>query len=532
MIREDKDNQVQKMTDTELQEQLNWMQYQQALKLMSIAESIPNFARDNDESNWRVLTNLSAGSYTESELSEMRDACNSLYYTDPSARGIIDTMVNFIIGKECTIAPKDEDETVRDYWKHFCEINNMDMRIKEWVIRTLKTGESFVRMYPHNPSVSYVHDIPLRYQVPLIRFVNPNDITDTEGTFTHGIHTDSNDIETVVEYIHRVARPDGSYSREVIPADQIIHTKILVDSDVLRGLSFLVGIAKYIKKYSEWLDDRCVLNKIRTMFNLIMKVTGSPSAFAQKFESAEYTTSSSSNTVAKKMPKRGSVLVSTPGIEYEYQNLNIRAQDTVDDGRAIELMLSKGTGLTEYITRGDASNANYASSMVSESPMVRVFQAWQDFFQTPFRHLYRKVIRYGLEHGQIPSRTKRTIVVINDANGTEEVKEEMGDINRDCTVNFETLIHRDVKDEAESFAIHKQNGWDSDQGIMIKLGNDPEAVRKQLRREETLLLARMERMRKVQAILDQNENSEARKNKQPDPGDGNPPSNGNPNGED
>lgn len=517
MIRQE-ENQIERMTDAEFLEHQNWVQFQQMKQMLSLIESIPSFARDSDESDWRILTDYNKAQYSEQELTQMRMACDKLYYTDPSARGIIDTMVNFIIGKECSIVPKDEDPQVHEYWQHFYELNDMDMRVKEIVRRSLKTGDCFIRLYRHNPMVEYVNDIPVRFPVPYIRFIDPNEITDPDGHIPYGIRTAQGDVEEITSYIRRAPRSDGTgYTREEIPASEIIHVKILVDSDVLRGISFLVGIAKYIKKYSDWLDDRCVLNKIRTMFNLIMKVNGSPSAFAQKFEDEQYTTPKSMNVTNKKLPKRGGVLVSTPGIEYEYQNLNIRAQDTVDDGRAIELMLSKGTGLTEYITRGDASNANYASSMVSESPMVRVFQSWQDMYQYPLKALFRKVIRYGLEHQAIPLTTKRTVVTLNDVSGEESVKEETGPINRDCHVNYETLIHRDVKAEAEAFAIHKQNQWDSDQGIMIKLGNDPEAVRKQLRREETLLLARMERLRKVQDMLDQNENAAARANKAPRP---------------
>ena len=105
----------------------------------------------------------------------------------------------------------------------------------------------------------------------------------------------------------------GGTTAKRIPAGDIIHTKILVDSNVKRGVSFLVGIGKYIVKYSSWLDDRIMLNKIRTMFNLIVKVTGiTPDAFKESFSDVTSKTPVGGSPV-KRMPKPGSILTSGPG---------------------------------------------------------------------------------------------------------------------------------------------------------------------------------------------------------------------------
>ena len=494
-----------------------WSQYRAVVQINHLIESLPSFAKDNDETEWRALADPGTQGYGEQELIDMRDQAEKLYYTDPSARGLIEAMVNFVIGKELTIVPEDEDEEVKAYWKHFWDLNRIDVRIKESLRRALKTGDCFLRFFDMPYGVDYINDFPVKYRVPLVRFVRPNEIKDPEGIVPFGVETDPDDIETPIQYIRSQPTSTGQIIREIIPADQMLHIKYLVDSDVKRGISFYVGIAKYIKKYAQWLEDRWVLNRMRTLFNLVMKVNGSPSAFAEKFETATTpagsAVSTSLNTTQKRMPNRGSVLVSTPGIEYDFLNPNIKAQDTKDDGRAIELMLAKATGFTEYIVRGDASNANYASSMVSESPMVRTFSACQDWFEKPLKHMFRKVIRYGIEHGQIPARTKRTVITVNKMTGEETITEKVDDTNRDCSVNFEALIHRDVKDEAEAFAIHKMNGWDSDRGIITKLGNNPLVVDNELRREEIQDLERDRRMMEAAMKLEQQNNSYMRNNK-------------------
>jgi hypothetical protein len=38
------------------------------------------------------------------------------------------------------------------------------------------------------------------------------------------------------------------------------------------------------------------------------------------------------------------------------------------------------TGLPEFMITGDASNGNYASTMIAEGPGEREIEDWQDFF--------------------------------------------------------------------------------------------------------------------------------------------------------
>ena len=273
-------------------------------------------------------------------------------------------------------------------------------------------------------------------------------------SFSYGIETDKQDVETVLNYHLK----NGKF----IPAREMVHSKILVDSNVKRGVSFLVGVAKYIVKYGGWLDDRIMINKIRTIFHMVMKVSGiTPSALTNQFDDTTGKTPTG-GTANKQLPKPGSTLVSSPGLEYEFKNLNIRAQDTKDDGRLIELQVAKGTNLTEYIVRGDSSNSNYSSTMVSESPMVRNFEARQDEFEEYFQEIYAKVIQDGKRQGKVPK-------------GASE----------ECEVNFSALIHRNVKEETEAYAIqNKALKIVSKKTVSEKLGYDYEKEWKQIEEED------------------------------------------------
>jgi hypothetical protein len=417
-------------------------------QIADMIQSLPTFAKDADEDEWSAL-DTGKRLYSEQDITDMQDRAIELYYTDPGARGVIDTMVNFVVGSDAHITPVDENPKVKAWWGEFYKVNGFDMRMKELVRRCFRDGESFLRFFRNKD----------RKKVPLVRFIEPNKIKDPRAKHTYGIEVDPDDVEDVKAY-YLMSEKAGTAKR--IKADDIIHTKINVDSNVKRGVSFLVGIAKYIVKYGGWLDDRIRLNKIRTMFNMIMKVTGiSPTSFAEKFDdTVGKTTTATGATAKKRLPKSGSVLVSTPGVDYEYKNLNIHAEDTKSDGRLIELQVGKGTNLTEYVVRADSSNSNYSSTMVSESPMVRMFEAWQDIFAKPMQEIYAKVIERGIKARQVPRGS-----------------------STECEVNFAALIHRDIKDESEAYASQIASHIVSKKTISEKFGYDYEAEQKQIEKE-------------------------------------------------
>jgi hypothetical protein len=57
--------------------------------------------------------------------------------------------------------------------------------------------------------------------------------------------------------------------------------------------------------------------------------------------------------------------------------------------------------MPEYMISGDASNANFASTMVSESPFVKSCEAKQAFYVEHFRRLLWRVVEYASKAGQL-----------------------------------------------------------------------------------------------------------------------------------
>jgi len=426
-------------------------------KAASLIESTPKFAQDEDEGEWSLLRG-DKDHYSEQELDTLREQARKLYYKDPGARGLIESMQRFILGQNAGVMAADEQ--AQAYWDAWCEQNNFDMRSKELVRRLFRDGEFFLRFFATKEEITFEFgDEDNRetkkgsYQT--VRFIDPEEIKDKNNEHSYGIETDPDDVEKVLKY-HRVFYKDDVEKSDTIDADGIIHGKILCDSNEKRGKSFFIGLAKYLKDYSLWLDDRIRLNRIRNFFHLVAKPQGNLSVEGLKAKFMDESSTPSGETPSKKMPKPGTVLA-TKGVDWEFKNLNINASDTKDDGRNIERMICKGTGLVEGVVTGDYSNQNYASALIAESPMVRTIEDWQDIVGNYIKEIFVKVIKFGKKEGAIS-----------------------GSASEKASVNFATMVHRNLKEDTESYQMHKQNRWASDKTISTKLGYNYEEEQNQI----------------------------------------------------
>lgn len=85
-------------------------------------------------------------------------------------------------------------------------------------------------------------------------------------------------------------------------------------------------------------------------------------------------------------------IIDTQGFDLEFLSPNTHFEDASLLGRMILLSIAAGTGLPEFMLAADASNANYASTLVAEGPAVRHFAAWQAFFAGQWLKLFRMVL--------------------------------------------------------------------------------------------------------------------------------------------
>jgi len=326
---------------------------------------------------------------------EMLAVAYKAFATNLYAKAIVRNLSKFVLGKGPTIKPDSENEKVKDTWDNFAKMNKWSLREKELVKRVFRDGEIFIRRFVDKNN----GDVKIRFmRAEKIRNpVKEGDLRAGEQV-TFGIGTDPNDVEDVRTYYHCDA--EGNLI-EAIEADEIIHIKIFVDSDVKRGMSALLTALPMIAKYLNWLDDRIILNKVRSAIALIKTVKGTSNT-VESLREAQMAQHQSADRNKQQAFAAGTVITASEGIEYEMVSPNINAPDVKDDGRAMLLAVAAGCGMPEMMLTADYSNANYSSSVTAQNPFVREIEDWQDFFGWYYNEIFVWVISAGKDYGEIP----------------------------------------------------------------------------------------------------------------------------------
>ena len=333
-------------------------------RLLSMAESAP--ASDED-AGWRLLGGDRFDGPAAADERTLREDARRLSRTNPYARNALRLMESYVAGPDLvmTVRPvAGGDEAVAgrvaEVWRRFVEGAAGHWSFREHAARAWRDGEAFVRFF-EGPG-----------GVPQVRFVDPGRIDETpQHPGTRGVLTDRRDVETPRVYLQHAA--DGGV--EEVPAAEMFHTRRGVDSNERRGRSLLAPCVGMLTSYDRWLETELKARKLQASIVLWRKVQGGP-------HSAE----------AKERVAPGTILTTSPGTELEFLQPKTNLADAVPLGRMMLLAVAAGTGLPEFMLTADASNANFASTMVAEGPAVKLFEAEQRWLAGELSRFFRHVL--------------------------------------------------------------------------------------------------------------------------------------------
>lgn len=424
---------------------------------------------ETDEADWIKLGGSAEKELDLSDQETLRDQATKSYYKNPHGRNIFRLFEKYVAGHGFGIEPMSSIPPVKEYWKRFWKVNKMALKKKEIVRRAFRDGEVFIQYFPAQNKEDIME----------IRFMNPAFVTDPDDqkvedeNIKYGIKTNPDDIEDVKSYY---------YNGIEIPAEKVQHIKIMVDSDVLRGRSFIEPILPSLASYKMWQKDRIELNRLRNTMGLLKHVTGNPTQAANI--ASKYETSNKLNadgTTKAKAPKGVSVWTANKGVDYELKTPNLQATDVQKDGRAMLLTQAAGSGLPEYMISSDASNSNMASTMIAEGPAVMEFEDWQDFFAYHYQEMYERVINDGIKTSALPATEIETTEEEDENGKVKEIKETIP-LSTECSITFPDLVARDIKAETDAYILQNNQGWLSNQTAQANLDLDTEKERELMKK--------------------------------------------------
>jgi hypothetical protein len=382
--------------------------------VQELREEITTQSLRTEDQDWICLSdpgNASKDANWTDYLSN-HQLCYEAFMTNPLCRRYIKFITYFCVGKGLEVVAEEPDvqEVIDAFWKR--EDNRMKSRAKQLSDELGAYGELFIRFF---------YDDLLG--LTRIGFIDPSEITYVE--------TDPDNIGRDVRYYrrYRVAGTphvgaDGSVTvkfdteAEVIDAVRedgllnVYHARVNNVSNAVRGVPDLLPVVKWAVRYSEWLQDRYILNRIRNLFHYDVTIDkGNKKQVAAYLSSlknkkvgsaTEETDDSIAEASSSYRIKTGSIRVHTDKIKWEVVQPKIAADDAKEDGRAIKLMFCAGSGIPEHWL-GNAGEANLASAKAMDLPTLQQFEDRQEYLGEVFEAILAQAILCSRLYGDLPA---------------------------------------------------------------------------------------------------------------------------------
>ncbi len=367
--------------------------YERAVQqqLVDLLEESRSTTVAEDPGNWTLL-GASTHQLTGEERAELRDQARKLVRENPHARNILRLLEAYVVGEGLRLSftlpnrngtqpDRKQTEPIRKLWNQFLDANRAHFSFREYARRVWRDGECFVRIYADT-------NWP-----PQVRFIDPEWIGPTSASpDSQGIETEPGDVETVRYYLK--IDPNNGELIERIPANEILHSRIGVDSNEKRGVSFFASILDSLDQFQQWQETELRARKLQSSIVLWRKVQGGPAqanALAQAAKTG--TLPGIPQDVNQERVRPGSILTTSAGTEIRFLQPDTNFGDAIPLGRMLLLGIASGAGIPEFMLTADASNGNYASTMVAEGPAVKLFQCEQNYFCGEFERLWKRLMQ-------------------------------------------------------------------------------------------------------------------------------------------
>ncbi|HPP54773.1 MAG TPA: phage portal protein, partial [Thermoguttaceae bacterium] len=309
---------------------------------------------------------------TEAQLADIRAQCRALAVGNEFAINGHENRISYIVGPghKYRIAPKPGRQTptevlaqVEHFLDEFLRINKWHHRQQEIVRRKDRDGEVFLRLFVGPDGMTRVRFVePEQVSTPPSESANP--------AASFGILTDRQDVEMVQGYFI-----DGRF----VDAAWVQHRKLGVDANVKRGLPLFYPVRANLRRAEKLLRNMSVLAEVQSAIALIRKHTTATRSALEQFiqQEAEGQLGAGFRAAPIRRYGPGTILDVFAGVDYDFPASRINAANYVAVLQAELRAIAARLVMPEFMLTSDASNANYASTMVAEGPAVKMFERLQ-----------------------------------------------------------------------------------------------------------------------------------------------------------
>jgi hypothetical protein len=363
----------------------------------------------------------SANVFDEQSLREIRVQCRRLAASNEFAINGHENRVSYIVGAGhsyragvCKGMDASQDVTmqVQKVIDRFLEENRWQLRQQEIVRRIDRDGEALLRFFVDGEGITR------------IRFIEPDQVVtppelahDPSATF--GVQTDAEDVENVVGYY-----VDG----EFVDAANVQHRRANVDFNVKRGVPLFAPVRKNLRRAERLLRNMSVVAEIQSAIALIRKHRGVSRSGIEQFVAADadmsVTNGASGRARHYTQYGPGTILDAPAGLEYDFPIRGLDASSFVTVLQAELRAIAARLVMPEFMFTSDASNSNFASTMVAEGPAIKMFERLQASMIEQDRAVMWRVVDNAVAAGRLPLNV-RDIVHIQVVPPSLQVRDQL-----------------------------------------------------------------------------------------------------------
>jgi len=351
-------------------------------------------------------SSTAAGIASEQQLHELRDQCRRLARSNEFAINGHENRISYIVGPghsyRATIrkgieAPDEVAMQVQKWLDQFLHENRWQLRQQEIVRRMDRDGEAFLRFFIDSQGMTRV------------RFIEPEQVAtptelSTNPSSSFGIQTEAEDVETVLGYY-----VDG----ELVEAHQVQHRMANVDFNGKRGLPLYAPVRKNLRRAEKLLRNMSIVAEIQSAIALIRKHRGASRSGVEQFvadgASATRTDPLTGRTRHATQYGPGTILDAPAGLEYDFPATGVDAASFVAVLQAELRAVAARLVMPEFMFTSDASNSNFASTMVAEGPAVKMFERLQASMLDLDCDVMWRVIENAIAVGKLPGNIRELV---------------------------------------------------------------------------------------------------------------------------
>lgn len=360
---------------------------------------------------------------TETELAELRGICSNVAEADEVGVAALENLANYVLGRRgfeytATAKVRADDALAAAVQalidEHIDASCWADCLEREAFVRSHKEGEAFLAIEPTAGG---------RTQTTIIE---PSHVTEPDnGQLVEDYYGLSGSIEWKYGVAKRNNRPAQRFGYFVehfgdaadwdfYTTDAITHIKRNVDNVVARGMSDFFPVYQDLQRAEKLLRNTAEGSAVQACIAFIKE--GGPGVRAADLEATK--TGSSALNWLQKVQKGdgtsrdvehrkfmpGSVFTVKNGTKYHAGPLGQSSAPTyIDVVQALLRRAGVRWSMPEYMISGDASNGNFASTLVAESPFTKGSEHRQNRYGKNFEGHFWKVVGFAVRAGTFES---------------------------------------------------------------------------------------------------------------------------------